>query len=332
MSELEKELDSLLGDVVSEEEKPKEEQKPAKPELKEEPKEEVVEVGEEVVEEPPVEQKPKKRGRKQKKQEQPKVEEVKIELDEVVEEPKIVEEFNFDEEETPPAKEVFLIFGDKGTGKTTLALSFPGTIAVLSFDRKSAIIKATRYNNDSRIHVYDVIKYMDYSSTTAVCKSAEYTFEYINKLLDYLSKKIKPDWVVIDGAEIFQQICEWTMRARNNLEAFQGISNLNLWKERRLYIRQIHNKALNVANKGLIYTTYVTYSEKIVQGDVVNKKEVPKWIDVLIFETDYVLYTFIDDLNNRFRVKVITSKNDEKLPTGKEYDITGTTLWEVVGK
>lgn len=239
-------------------------------------------------------------------------------------------EFSFEEEETAPVKEVYLIFGRKGEGKTTLAMSFPGEIVVLSFDRKSAIIKATRYNNDPRIHVFDVTKYMDSSSPAMVVKSAEKTFIYIDKLLDYVAEKIKPDWIVIDGAELFQQVCEFTMRARHGLEAFQGISNLNLWKERRLYIRQIHNKALNIAKRGIIYTTYVGVEERVVQGDVVDRKEIPKWIDVIKYETDYVLRVEYDELNKRFRVRVIGSKNDAKLPMGAIYDVTNKSLWDYV--
>jgi hypothetical protein len=248
--------------------------------------------------------------------------------------PKVEEEptyeFTFEEEETAPVKEVYLIFGRKGEGKTTLAMSFPGEIVVLSFDRKSAIIKATRYNNDPRIHVFDVTKYMDSSSPSTVVKSAEKTFIYLDKLLDYVGEKIKPDWIVIDGAELFQQICEFTMRARHGLEAFQGISNLNLWKERRLYIRQIHNKALNIAKRGIIYTTYVGVEERVVQGDVVDRREVPKWIDVIKYETDYVLRVEYDELNKRFRVRVIGSKNEAKFPMSAIYDVTNKSLWDYV--
>lgn len=241
----------------------------------------------------------------------------------------VIEDRELFVEEPVPTKEVWLIFGDKGTGKTTLAMSFPGEILVLSFDRKSAIIKATVYKGDKRIHVFDVVKWMDYSTPQAVVKSAELTFVKLNALLDnYVKHYPQPDWVVIDGAQIFQQICEWTMRARHNLEAFEGISNLNLWKERRLYIRQVHNKALNLAKQGVIYTTYVEKDEVIIKGEVVTRKDSPAWIDVLIYETDYVLYTYTD-ANGRFMVRVVSSKNASKVPHGT-YDITGRGFWEVV--
>jgi hypothetical protein len=209
------------------------------------------------------------------------------------------------------------------TGKTTTALSFPGEILVLSFDRKSAIIKHNMFNDDPRIHVFDIVKYMDYTTPESMVASAEKTFNYLNALLDnYTTKYPQPDWVVIDGAQIFQQIAEWTMRYRHNLGPFDGIANLNLWKERRMYIRQIHNKALNLAKRGVIYSTYVEKDEVVIKGEIVTRKDTPAWIDVLIYETDYVLYTYYDESKKTYHVRVLSSKNDKRVKSGLDLDVT----------
>jgi len=254
------------------------------------------------------------------------------------EEAKIVErkvdvKLPVEEETDVPVKSVWLIFGDKGTGKTVTALSFPGHVLVLSFDRKSNIIKHTFYGGEGRIRVFDVVKLMDYTTPERMLESSERTYEAVIELLEAYPKVYgNPDWVVLDGAQIMQQICEWTMRKRHNIGPFDGISNLNLWKERRAYMRNIHNKALNIARKGVIYTTYVEKDRLVISGEVVHEKDVPAWVDVLIYETDYVLQTMYDPLKKAFEVKVVTSKNDRLLPSGQVYSVTGRRFWEVVGR
>jgi hypothetical protein len=283
-------------------------------------------LGEEVTSPEPVrEQEVKEEVKPVVKTEEPKAQEVKERKAEV--------KLPIDEETDVPVKTVWLIFGEKGTGKTVTALSFPGHVLVLSFDRKSNIIKHTFYGGDSRIRVFDVVKLMDYTTPEKMLESSERTYEAVIELLDAYPKVYgNPDWVVIDAAQVMQQICEWTMRKRHNIGPFDGISNLNLWKERRAYMRNIHNKALNIARKGVIYTTYVEKDRLVISGEVVHEKDVPAWIDILIYETDYVLQTMYDPLKKAFEVKVVTSKNDKLLPSGQIYNVTGRRLWEVVGR
>ena len=97
-------------------------------------------------------------------------------------------------------------------------------------------------------------------------------------------------------------------------------------------MRDIHNRALNLARCGVIYTTYTEVSETIVSGEVVSRKEVPAWIDILIYETDFVLKVDRDESSGNFLVKVVTSKDDSLIPSGKTYIVTNKQFWEVVGK
>jgi len=299
-------FDEFFGS--SEEEEVKEEQKEEKKEKKVEEKEETKEEAEKVEEEP----------KEEKPEEKPK-EETK---EDVKEPPKpVTPDVDIQIKEAEPSpKTVFMIYGLKGHGKTSLAFSFPGSIVCLSFDRKSAAIKAELGRKD--IRVFDAVEYMDYSSPIEWLKTAEITFEYINKIFDYIETS-PPDWIVIDGSELFEQICEMVMRYRNNLMPFQGVANRNLWKERRMYIRQIHHRALSIAKKGLIWTTYTDKDEIVVDGELVAKKDVPRWIDAIMTETDVVIRvrSTPSDTGMSFWMEVESSKR-WFIPTGLKLDVT----------
>lgn len=219
-------------------------------------------------------------------------------------------------------KSTFMDYGLKGSGKTYLAFSFPGKIACLSFDRKSLPIKQYSFNNSDRIKVFDAIALMDYSSPEGWTESADNTFKRLNLLIDKIAEW-EPDWIVIDGSEILQQICEMTMRYRNNLMAFQGIANRNLWKERRMYIRQIHNKCFEAVKKGVIYTTYTSKDEIIKEGEFVTKDDVPRWIDAIMWYTDVVVkIRSVQEKSGRKFYATIESSKYLPFKTGREVDVT----------
>ncbi len=229
-------------------------------------------------------------------------------------------------------KEVFTVYGEKGAGKTSFALSFPGTIAVLSFDRKSMMVKMNYFGNDPRIKIYDAVEFWD-RDTDEKNETAELTYKYVCFILDEI-KKNKPDWVVVDGVEIFSKIAECVMRFRHNLTPYQGVVNLNIWKERNDVIAQVHKKAVDACGKGVIYTTYTQTEEMIQEGTIITRVKVPKYIDQVMWETDYVLH--IDNLfdvkskKTQFILRVVSSKNDAKMKTGLMLDITGVKQAEKI--
>ena len=228
-------------------------------------------------------------------------------------------------------KVVLVIYGLKGNGKTYASMTLPGSIAVISFDRKALMVK--NILNKPDVRVFDGIRYMDWGDPEKVTESAEITYAYLNKILDEISKN-PPDWIVIDGSEIFQTICEYVMRYRNNILPFQGIANLNLWKERRLYIRQIHERSIQIAKRGLVYTTYVDKDEIVEEGDIRTKKDVPRWIDAILYETDIVIKVEgrQQPSGRQFIAEVESSKYPNLFRTGTRLDITNKGLSAFLGE
>jgi hypothetical protein len=239
------------------------------------------------------------------------------------------EEFDLSEDKGM-GKIVIVIYGLKGNGKTYAAMTLPGSVDVISFDRKALMVK--NILNKPGIRVFDGIRYMNWEDTEKVTESAERTYAYLNKLLDEIAKN-PPDWIVIDGSEIFQTICEYVMRYRNNILPFQGIANLNLWKERRLYIRQIHQRCIQIAKRGLVYTTYVDKDEIVEDGEIRTKKDVPRWIDAILYETDIVIKVEgrQQPSGRQFIAEVESSKYPNLFRTGTRLDITNKGLSAFLG-
>lgn len=230
------------------------------------------------------------------------------------------------------SKEIYTIYGAKGSGKTVLALGFPGTIAALSFDRKTVLSKNNFYSADIKIKVYDAIEFFD-RDERLILNSAENTYDYIIFLLDNIAKD-SPDWVVIDGVEILQKIAEFVMRKREGLRPYQGISNLNVWKVRNSILDEIHKRCVDAAKRGVIYTTYTDKLEIVDEGTVVVKKSIPRYNDTILWETDVVLFVEnkFDEKNkiSRIFLRCDSSKIDKAIKTGAYIDITEKKVLDVI--
>lgn len=225
---------------------------------------------------------------------------------------------------------VYTIYGAKGDGKTTTALGFSGKIYVLCFDRKTNIIKNFIYKGDSRIQVFDAIRYLN-EDIEKYPESSFITIKYCEELLK-MFKNDKPDYIVFDGTEILMRIFEQAMRYYFNWTAFEGIKNMNAWKKRRLDIRKLHRLAENAAKKGIIYTTYTTQHKIVEDGTVITQKDVPQYYDILLWETDVVIKSFSEFTKQgikRFFIRIDSSKVPF-LKTGATYDITNITIEEII--
>lgn len=226
-------------------------------------------------------------------------------------------------EELPEKPKIILmVYGDKGSGKTYCSEMLPGSVVVISFDGKSSQVVKQLDKKPSDVIVFDGRKYFtyDYSEQTA---SGMKSYKYLKALSEHI-EKIEADWVVIDNTEMYQYILEQAMRYVYGIEPYSGVE-WSLWKLRRGLIREIHYMLLKAAKRGLVYTAYPELESIIEQGNIVNTMRKPKWIDIIMYETDVVVYTYASKDGKRFFAKVESTKYPQIMPVC-EVDVTGKGL------
>ncbi len=218
-------------------------------------------------------------------------------------------------------KPVIVVYGKKGHGKTHLPYTLDGTFSVLCFDEKSQIIAEKFKEKD--LTVYNCVRYLDKSSADQWVESSYKSWRYISKILDKIEAEDKTDWMMVDAGEIAHTMFEMVMRYHNDLRAFQGIANKNVWKHRRMLIDQLLTRCVRIAKKGVIWTAYTKDEEIIEDGDYVAKSEAPKWIDAVLYRTDTVIRVSRRTTKNgqRFYATVESSKWD-KVPDSPRIDVT----------
>jgi hypothetical protein len=224
-------------------------------------------------------------------------------------------------------KWVYTIYGDKGHGKTTMAMSLTGQKHVICLDNKSARIKSNMYDNDESIHIVDGLKHFS-ESEDELLASSEKTLDWIIFCLGEIGRNGGTDWVIIDGLERLSYVAEMKMRKEGKITPFGGVSNLNLWKKRRIYLRHIHRMAMAVSRKGMVYTTYPKIRTLMNDDGMEVRDKVPNWIDIVLEETDFVIRAESQKVKGKqvFLAFCESSKNDKMMVTGKTYNVTDGTL------
>jgi hypothetical protein len=196
--------------------------------------------------------------------------------------------------DTTKGKTIVTIHGNKGGSKTTTGLLLTqgflglpgGNTAAISFDDKTKITKEQLFPNEN-ITVYDGKRYFD-EDPKKITVSGYISYKYLMQIL--YSIDYEPDWIMFDGLTILSLMLEQAMRFQNNLRPTQGVANLNVWKDRKFMLQALHNLAVRKAKYGVIYTTYSEKNKIIIDGNLVTEQDVPVYIDIVMQETDVVLY------------------------------------------
>lgn len=233
------------------------------------------------------------------------------------------DQMNFEEMTDDEYNTVIVIIGDKGSSKTTGALSFkkselpayderrnkPTVIACLSLDKQSFkpvdqyrhMLREKYPESDGythtpqgvkeikEIYVYNAIKHWNRDTTQLKLISSEATYNFIKTLLDTVIAPLKPDYIIIDSVFKLNIIGEGVMRKRNGLSAYQGVANRNLWKERNDVVDSIYDRCVDYSGIASIFTTDFDLQEVKDEDTGSVRERLPKWVERIKKEATTVI-------------------------------------------
>lgn len=249
-------------------------------------------------------------------------------------------------------KAIFCVYGAKGDGKTTTILSLPGNILAISLDRKTGRIWENMGKPD-RIVVRDGLKYFRENQFDILASSAK-SLKWLHAILDGVTQNgmydgqpdliakygnVQPDLILFDYVPRLNQLAEMKMRMDANITFDGGVANQNLWKRRNLMVREMHNKAAQIALKGVLYTTFIDIDRektKTIEGQVWDSFKKPKYNDIIEEESDVVIYQYTETVKGqgqRWFIKIDSNKLVPEfmpLKSGEVIDITGRNLLDIL--
>lgn len=254
---------------------------------------------------------------------------------------------SFEDSELPKTnKRVISIWGDKNDAKTTVAYSIMNhgdSCYVLSFDNKSRSPLDLPFIKNMNLDVYisDAMKLYNKNTDPEWLSSSVRTIGYVHHLLNrydplkydkekYDSAK-EVDWIVIDCNENLITVAEMSMRATYKLGVFSGVET-QFWKERKRIVDGIHERALSIAKKGVIYTFYPKVKELMKKnGEVIESKSVPAWIGKVLTDTDVKIHTTTSqDSDGNWKYFATIEGSKDLFYRNGRYDITNQCLIDVL--
>lgn len=234
-------------------------------------------------------------------------------------------------------KQFYLIAGKKGHGKTYLSFTFPGTIACLSYDRKSIRIRdlmgTEQVHGQDRILVWDPMQWYDTSTGDRTLETSDDVYTFSIKLLQKLRRGEfwnghKPNWIVVDGTEELMDICKYRMLNTAGAKFLEHVP-FEKWRLRKIYVQNIFRTAQRAAKKGVIYTTYLEETKEVIEdGQVVEKSYDPKWVESIKKETENVIKVIREKTKNGFEFYAEVNSSKVGIPE-REYNITDAGIQKI---
>jgi len=233
-------------------------------------------------------------------------------------------------------KVVITIYGDKGEGKTWLALTLPGDKLLIDFDGKGKPVAEYLYDwhvnkMGMKLWVVNGLKY-DSAEIEEQPITGMKSYQHLKMVLDSMRESGQMvDWVIFDNTDKYHELLERAMRYTFGIGPYEGIANRNVWKLRKAFLRELHYKALQIARKGIVYTCYPETQEIIEGGDILAKKQKPKWLDIVLYETDIVVRVRAKSNHKEFEAVIESSKVPRFLEGGQVLDVTGAGFMKYLG-
>ena len=245
----------------------------------------------------------------------------------------------------PPTegKETILIAGEKNGGKSVSALSFPGKIAVISFDEKIFAARdfVVRHGikDEKDIMIYYPAKHYNPKAVDdrEIGKAAIAVINDAFKAVYSIKVRAEtgqfvPDWIFFDNLEFFIRLAEFAGKYRRGVPITttpqKGDDVWGAFDIRNIITNVIYKAAVSTPKKGVIYTLYTKDKDVVLPDGTTKKAQVPKWFEVLMYETDHHVIVWKNE--NRYFAKIVGTKDENKYPDGLAVEVTGVGFWKAL--
>ena len=227
-----------------------------------------------------------------------------------------------------------IIFGQKGSGKSSIALSCPGNILGITFEKRGNLTRPWTkiFSNSDRMQLYGVSEYIQRTTMTLYRNTSNNAYLKVCELLERARKlEHKFDWVLIDGLQATQKLSTLRMKKLNDVGAFDNLPKnlLTKWGERSVYLENlVIDLASAASTKGVIITSqnvkhkamFLT-KEEIAKGmkeEDIPEKE-PAWKEKVKDDVDTIMFTNMAEVvlgAGRSQIKYYATVTSNKLGGG----------------
>jgi hypothetical protein len=141
-----------------------------------------------------------------------------------------------------------------------------------------------------------------------------------------------PDWILFDNLEFFIRLAEFAGKYKRGVaittRPSEGMDVWGAFDIRNIIMNVVYKAAIDIPKQGIIYTLYPKEKEVLLPDGTAKRVKVPKWFEVLMYETDHQIMVWKDD--DRYFAKIVGTKDEDRFPDGLMVEVTGVGLWNAL--